>query len=137
MKKLIVILSVLLLIGQGSWAMQPSVVGGIRDSLAGGLMIENPVARNMGIRFGVEATSGSYPLVLFFEGKFQLSYVGYSPMSLGVGIVGYSGKDTTQTGLSLSIIFNRFLNIIPLYAQFGADFINPIKLQAQIGYKIY
>ena len=63
--------------------------------------------------------------------------MGYSPMSLGLGIVGYSGSNTTQFGPSLSLIFNRAFGVNPLFMQFGIDVVNPAKLQAQVGYKIY
>jgi len=137
MKRVGLVLVVFLLIGSGALAMQPEVIGGIRDGLAGGLMAEAAVAKNVGIRFGLEADTGKQPLIIFFGGKFLLTYVERSPLSVGVGLVAYSGSSKTDVGLALSFIFNRAFNIEPLFFEFGVDVADKGRLQAQVGYKIY
>jgi len=137
MKKIIVVSCLLLVISCSAQAMQPIVVGGIRDGLAIGIMAKNSIARNTALRFGLEASTGKQPLIVFFGGKFYLTSMGGSPMSLGVGAVAYSGGDKTDAGLSLSVIFDRAFNVTPLLFECGVDVANKGRLLAQFGYKIY
>lgn len=137
MKKIIVISCLLLVISCSARAMQPIVVGGIRDGLAVGIMAKNSIARNVALRFGVEANTGKQPLIVFFGGKFYLTSMGSSPMSFGVGAVAYSGGDKTDAGLSLSLIFDRAFNVYPLVFECGVDVADKGRLLAQFGYKIY
>jgi hypothetical protein len=137
MNKLMIAGSILLIMGSMSLAMQPEVIGGIRDGLAIGMMADTPVAKNVGLRFGLEANTGQQPLMIFFGGKFFLSYVGRSPMYLGVHGVGYTGGNNTDVGFGLSAIFNRAFNVNPMFMEFGVDVASTARLQAQIGYKIY
>jgi hypothetical protein len=138
MKKTAVVLSVLVLFAGSVFAMQPEIIGGIRDGLALGIMADAPVARNAGVRFGIEANTGGQPIIAFFGGKFFLTNTGGSPMYFGLGAVAYTGeKDKTDVGASLSVIFNRAFNINPLFVEFGIDVADSARVQAQAGYKIY
>ena len=139
MKKVVVVLLGLTMLAGASLAMQPEINGGIRDGLAIGIMADAPIAKNVGIRFGLEANSGKQPIMLFFGGKFFLTNVGSSPMYLGVHGVGYTGGTGNQTsvGFGLSAIFNRAFNVNPMFMEFGIDVAGTARLLAQVGYKIY
>lgn len=137
MKRLVVVLLVSLVLISSSLAMTPAVVGGIRDGLAIGLMMNNPVARNVALRLGVEANSGTQPIMVFFGGKFYLTNAGGMPMSLGIHGVGYSGNNQTDVGFGLSFIFDNAFKIRPMFMEFGIDVANKARLVAQLGYKIY
>ena len=136
MKKLAVISILCLVASSCVWAIQPEVVGGVRDGLAVGIMGEQSIAKNAALRFGVEADTGKQPLILFLEGKFFLTNFGSSPMSLGAGLVGYSGNES-KFGLSLALIFNRIFDVNPLFAEAGVDIADTGRLRAQVGYKLY
>ena len=58
MKKTLLVLFMLLFCAQLATAVQLELVGGIRDGLAFGVMGEQTVARNLGLRYGVEANTG-------------------------------------------------------------------------------
>jgi hypothetical protein len=138
MKKLLVV-SCLLLVASSSVFAAPAVIGGIRDGLAIGLMIDNPVARNVALRVGIEANSGKQPMMVFFGGRFYLTSTGGMPMSLGLHGVGYTGgsDNKTDVGFGLSFIFDRAFSVPPMFLEFGVDVANTARLQAQVGYKIY
>ena len=136
MKRLVVASILCLVASSCVWAIQPEVVGGVRDGLAVGIMGENPIAKNAALRFGVEGDTGKQPLILFAEGKFYLTNFGPSQMSLGAGLVGYSGNES-KFGLSLALIFNRAFNVVPLFVEAGVDIVDTGRLRAQVGYKLY
>jgi len=139
MKKVFVFMAMLLLLfGQGAWAVYPAVVGGIRDGLALGVMLEDSIARNVAIRGGIEANTGRQPLILFFGGKFYLTNIGRKiPMSLGLAFIGYTGNKGTDGGISISFIFERLFDINPLFFEAGIDVAGSGRLQAQVGYKVF
>ena len=139
MKKLLVVSCMLLVVSCSTWAMQPEINGGIRDGMAIGIMADAPVARNVGIRFGLEANTGRQPVMLFFGGKFYLTNLGRSPMYLGLHGVGYTGGSggNTDVGFGLSAIINRAFNVNPMFVEFGIDVASTARLLAQVGYKIY
>jgi hypothetical protein len=139
MKKTAAFLAATLLLAGSVFAMQPEIIGGIRDGLALGIMADAPIAKNAGIRFGVEANTASQPVIAFLGGKFFLTNTGGCPMYLGLGAVAYSGGDHRRTdlGASVSLIFNRAFNINPLFVEFGIDAADSARIQAQVGYKIY
>ena len=136
MRKIMVVSCLLLVVSCSAWAMQPELIGGVRDGLALGVMAESPLSSNVTLRFGAEANTGPQPIILFFGGKFYLSYVGRSPMYLGLGAVAYSGE-TTDAGIAISLVFNRAFNVNPLFIEAGIDVANKARLQLQVGYKIY
>ena len=136
MKKIIVVSCLLLVVSCSTWAMQPEIIGGVRDGLALGMMAEGPIARNVSLRFGAEVNTGKQPIILLFGGKFYLTHVGRSPMYLGLGAVAYSG-DNTDAGIAISLVFNRAFNVNPLFIEAGIDVANKARLQLQVGYKIY
>ena len=139
MKKTLLVSCLLLVASCSALAMQPEIVGGIRDGLAIGIMADAPIAKNVGLRFGLEANSGKQPMMVFFGGKFYLTNAGSSPMYLGVHGVGYTGGSNNQTdvGFGLSAIFNRAFNVNPMFMEFGIDVASTSRLVAQVGYKIY
>lgn len=136
MKKLIVVSCLLLVVSCSAWAMQPAIIGGVRDGVAIGMMAKQSVAKNVAIRFGAELNTGKQPMILFFGGKFYLANMGGSPMSFGIGAVAYAG-DKTDVGVAASVIFDRAFNVSPLFFEFGVDVADKARLQLQAGYKIY
>src|SRR3989344_6604802 len=137
MRKLLVVSCLLLVVGCSSWALQPSIIGGVRDGLALGIMADEGVSKNVGIRFGAEADTGKNPLIVFFGGKFYLMNVGKRyPMSLGLGVVGYLGGNKSEAGVSISLIFGQAFDIKPLFIEAGIDVAGSGKLQLQAGYKL-
>ena len=136
MKKILFLSCLLLVVGFSAQAMQPAVIGGIRDGLAVGIMADAPVARNVGIRFGIEANTGHNPILVFFGGKFYLTSMNRFPLSLGLGAVAYTGDDDTDVGASISLIIDHVFDINALFAEIGIDIADSGRLQAQLGYKI-
>lgn len=137
MRIILVVSCLLVVVSCSTWAMQPEIIGGVRDGLALGMMAEAPIARNVTLRFGAEANTGKQPIILLFGGKFYLTHVGRrTPMYLGLGIVAYSG-DNTDAGVAISLVFNRVFDINPLFIEAGIDVANKARLQLQVGYKIY
>ena len=136
--RIISVVSCLLLVASCSaWAMQPEIIGGVRDGLALGMMAEGAVARNVSLRFGAEVNTGKQPIILLFGGKFYLTHVGRTtPIYLGLGVVAYSG-DNTDAGIAISLVFNRAFDVRPLFIEAGIDVANKARLQLQVGYKIY
>ena len=136
MKKTIVSAIVLLmLLGSSCLAFQPSLIGGIRDGLALGLMLESGPADGATLRMGLEADTTNAPGIVFVGGKWPLSNVsGRFPMALGGGLVGYLGNNSSQAGPYVSVIFDRFLDLSPLSLEFGIDIVNYGRLQCQLGY---
>jgi hypothetical protein len=135
-KILLVSLALLILIGSNAMAMQPAIIGGVRDGLALGIMADNQMGRNFGMRLGVEANTGKQALIAFLGGKFYLAYVGRMPMSLGICGVGYFG-DTQSLGFGISLIFNRAFGVRPMFLEFGVDVADDARAQVQLGYKLY
>lgn len=137
MKNIIIFSLFSILICSSAFALQPAVIGGIRDGLALGLMGEEPAGKNVDLRFGAELNTGSQPIVFFFGGKFYLTNAaGRYPMYLGLHAAAYGGSRTTDIGLGLSLILDRVLNVNPLFFEFGVDAAGGGHLQAQAGYKI-
>ncbi|HTY14012.1 MAG TPA: hypothetical protein VMD02_07510 [Candidatus Omnitrophota bacterium] len=137
MKKISIIMAALLLIlANGAFAFQPAIIGGVRDGLAIGFMADGPLAKNVGIRVGVEGDTGKQPLIFFLGGKFYLGSVGRSQMSLGLGMVAYSGN-STDIGGAFSLIFNRAFGVAPLFFEAGVDIASTARIQAQLGYKLF
>ncbi|MFC1568419.1 hypothetical protein ACFL37_01830, partial [Candidatus Margulisiibacteriota bacterium] len=91
MKKFAVILVVSLMFAGSSLALVPEIIGGVRDGLAVGVMADNPLGKNVDLRFGAELNSGKQPVILFGGAKFFMTYFGSSPMYLGLHAVAYSG----------------------------------------------
>lgn len=137
MKIIIVVSCLLFVVSCSALAMQPAVVGGVRDGLAVGIMGRESVARNVALQFGLEANTGTQPIIVFINGKFYLTNVGRTPMSFCAGAVAYTGKDKTDAGLSLTLIFDRMFNISPLFLEAGVDVANKARLVLQLGYRIY
>ncbi|KAF0133791.1 MAG: hypothetical protein FD145_1107 [Candidatus Saganbacteria bacterium] len=139
MKKLLSFwISFVILFSGSCFAMQPSVIGGVRDGLAIGFMADGPLSNNIGIRFGLEANSGKQPLVAFLGSKFYLANVGRSLMSFGLGVVAYAGgSKNAEIGGAFSMIFNRVANIVPLFFEIGVDVAGTSRAQAQLGFKIF
>jgi len=138
MRKLFIALVLTVIIFGQAWAAQLELIGGIRDGLALGIMAEQNAARNLGLRYGIEANTGNQPIIVFLGGKFYLTdFSRGMPLSLGLGFVGYFGGKKTDPGISISIIINRAFNINPLFIEAGVDVAGSGRLQLQVGYKIY
>ena len=139
MKKILV--AVVLLFGlsiQSVYALQPAIIGGVRDGLAIGLMADDQAGRNFGLRIGLEANTGYQPVIFFFGGKFYLTSLGRGiPLSLGLGLVSYFGRHNADLGFSVSFIFNNLFHRLPLFFEVGVDVVDTGRLQAQFGYKLY
>jgi len=139
MKKIIIaILGLMLLVG-ASFALQPEIIGGVRDGLAAGVMIEHSLGQNYGMRMGIEANTGKQPVVIFLGGKFYLGNLSYNtPFSLGLAGVGYVGSGSTNAlGIGISGIINNAFGIKPMFVEFGVDVVNTARGVLQLGYKLY
>jgi len=134
-KSLLVGLLVSLLVST-SFAAVPEIVGGVRNGLAIGIQLEDGVARNLTLRGGIEFDTGKQPIIASLGGKIPLTGIGRMPLSLGLGFVGYFG-DKSDFGASLTFIFSKFLDITPLFFEFGVDVADSGRLVAQLGYKIF
>jgi hypothetical protein len=138
MKKILLIgLLAAVLLCQSVLAAQLSFIGGIRDGLAVGIMADQSVAHNLGLRYGLEADTGHQPVIAFVGGKFYLtSLQRQMPLSLGLGLVGYFGNGNSAAGLSISAIIERAFNLPQLFIETGIDVVGQGRLQLQLGYKI-
>ena len=137
MKKLVIMSCLLLVIGSASFAATPVILGGIRDGLAIGLGLESAIANNLTVRGAIEFNTGSQPIIIALGGKIPLTSIGRMPLSLGIGFAGYFGNNHTDTGLSLTFIFNRFLDVQPLFLEAGIDAAGNGRPVVQLGYKVY
>ena len=135
MKKTVsVVAFIVILLVSSCAASQPAVIGGVRDGLALGLMMENGTSNSTTLRLGFEANTSNTPGIVFVGGKWFISNVGGRfPMSLSDGLVGYLGNDTTA-GPYISLIFDRFLEMSPLFLEVGIDVVKSGRLQFQMGY---
>jgi len=138
MKRTIIILSVLIIcFGHYAFAMQPSIMGGIRGGLALGLAADQAINKNFNLRYGAELNTSKEGLILFAENKFLIRKLeNRYPFYFGLGLVGYFGKDSSA-GVSLSAIIERAFNIPELFFEGGVDVVSGGgKIQLQAGYKI-
>jgi hypothetical protein len=143
MKKTILVLSILIFTVNSSWAIQTAIIGGLRSGMALGMKVEAPWLENTSARFEVEGSTGEdmsfggdNPLVIFGGIKYKLA--GLIPelaVSLGAGIVGYSGNNSSL-GPSLSLIFDNAFGMDSLFVEAGVDFMSSPKLQLQFGYRV-
>ena len=124
-----------LLFGSECLAYRTAVIGGIRDGAALGLMLESGPYDNAKLRLGFEANTGNTPGILFIGGKWLLTSI-YSryPMSISGGLVGYLGDNNSDAGPYISLIFERHLDVTPLFLEVGIDVVRSGKLQFQMGY---
>jgi hypothetical protein len=137
MKKIMIMaLMFVVLSGSLAYAVRYSMVGGIRSGLAVGVIAEQYLNNNATLRGGVEVTSGGNPLCAYLGGKFLLTYLGQSsPLSLGLGGVGFFGN-STDMGLSVTFIVDRLFDAKPLYLETGLDFTGYPRWMLQLGYKL-
>ena len=122
------------LFGSASFAARPAIIGGIRDGAALGIMLESGMSDNAKLRFGFEANTSSNPGIVFVGGKWFLRDMeNRFPMFLSGGLVGYLGNHA-EAGPYISLIFERFLDVTPLFFEFGIDVVKSGRLQCQVGY---
>jgi hypothetical protein len=137
-----VVAFMILLLGSSCMAFQPAVIGGIRGGVALGIMGENNLSKNVDLRFGFEANTSNTPGIVFVGGKWFLSNIsGGFPMFISGGLVGYLGDNgvgnhdnNATAGPYVSVIFERLLNVTPLFLEFGIDVVRSGRLQFQAGY---
>lgn len=130
----IVIALSVLLFGSVGFASSTAVIGGIRDGAALGLMLESGYSDSVKLRFGFEASTSNTPGIAFIGGKWFLSEISSRfPMFLSGGLVGYLGNNS-EAGPYISLIFERFLDVAPLFLEVGVDIVKSGKLQLQAGY---
>jgi hypothetical protein len=137
MKKLVLGMLLVGLLAVSAQAAVTEIVGGARDGLAVGLQLESGIARNLTVRGGLEFNTGAQPIIGSVGVKFPLSSLGRMPLALGLGLVGYFGNNHNEVGLSLTFIFNRFLDIEPLFLEAGIDAVGHGRAVVQLGYKVY
>jgi hypothetical protein len=137
MRKLLLVSVSVMLLASSVLAFQPAIEGGYRDGMAIGLIGKSPVARNVALQIGVEATSGKQPLVGFLGGKFYLSNMGRMPLSFGLAGVAYSGDAGSEFGVGLSAILDRAFGVRPMFVEFGVDVVGEARAQLQVGYRLY
>lgn len=138
MKKTVILIAMLIFAAGAASAMQPAVIGGVRDGVAIGFLAEDQVGRNFGIRMAIEADTGKQPILGMLGAKFYLASLGKKPyLSFGLGVVAYGGGNKTSVGAAISFIINRAFDITPLFAEIGVDACDSGRLQAQLGYKLF
>jgi len=129
-----VVAFIILLLGSSCLASQYAIIGGIRNGVALGIMGENNLSQSAGLRFGFEADTSNTPGIVFIGGKWFLSDISNRfPMFLSGGLVGYLGNNS-DAGPYISVIFERFLDVTPLFLEFGIDVVRSGRLQFQAGY---
>ena len=137
MKKniILIVLSLVLSLGSVSMAYSTAVIGGIRNGTALGLMLENNTGYSPALRMGIEAdTSSDFPAIAFIGGKWLLTDINNQyPMSISGGLVGYLGS-SAALGPYVSLVFDRFLAISPLFLEIGIDVLSSGRMQVQLGY---
>ena len=127
----------LVILCQSVFAASMDVVGGVRDGWAVGIMGEQNMTNNLGVRYGLEANTGNQPMIMFVGGKFYVTDSQQPmPLALGFGFVGYLGSNNSTGGLSLSIIVDRVFTWQPLFIEAGVDVVEQGRFQLQLGYKI-
>ena len=123
-----------IMLGSGSMANSPAVIGGVSDGTALGLVLEGNSIRDFNFRVGFEANTSNSPGIVFGGGKWFLSDMNSRyPMFMSAGLVGYLGS-TSDVGPYVSLIFNNFFNVSPLFLEFGIDVVRSGRLQLQLGY---
>jgi hypothetical protein len=139
MKKIVIVILGLGLLVTASFALQPEIIGGVRDGLAVGVMIDHQLGKNYGMRIGIEGNTGHQPLILFLGGKFYLGNLAYNtPFSLGLAGVGYMGSGSSNAlGFGISGIINNAFGIKPMFVEFGVDVVGSARGLLQVGYKLY
>ena len=145
MKRLTILLIVWGLFTQPAWAYHTAIIGGLRDGLALGMLVEQHlIGEKLTARYGLEGStgddftfSGDNPFQLSGGLKFQLGKIGRGlPFWGTAGLILYSGNNPL-TGFSLSFIIEEMFNTKPLFVEMGADLMpNYAHIQAQIGYRI-
>lgn len=135
MKKMVIsAIALIMLLGSSCLAFQPAIIGGIRDGVALGLMLDSGISNSASLRMGFEANTSNTPGIVFVGGKWFLSNISSRfPMSLSGGLVGYLGNNA-QAGPYISVIFEHFLDVTPLFLEFGIDVVKSGRLQFQAGY---
>jgi hypothetical protein len=117
-------------------AFSPAVIGGAREGLALGLMLDSGTSNKPALRLGFEATTGDKPGIFFIGGKWFLNYIsGRYPMFVSGGLVAALGSKNSDVGPYISLIFEHFLDVKPLFLEVGIDAIDSGRLQLQCGYK--
>lgn len=143
MKKLLTVTFTILALVNSSWAVHTAIIGGVRDGMALGMLVNEHVNDNLMYRFGVEGStgddlsfSGVSPLILFAGGSLHLMDLGWSPVSLGLEIVGEYGNNT-EYGPAVSLIINKLYNQDPWFFELGVDYLGKHgHVVAQVGYRI-
>ena len=136
MKKLNMILFIMIMVilGAISAFAQPAIVGGIRDGVALGILLEKGTESGAKLRFEFEANTTATPVVASIGGKWFLTDVDSRfPMSFGAGAVAYLGN-RSALGPYVSVIFDRFMDVTPLFLEVGVDVAEEGQLQLQMGY---
>lgn len=136
MKKtlIFVVAFMMLFVASRCFAFQTAVIGGIRDGLALGLIMESGPSDSAKLRLGFEAKTSNAPGLVFVGGKWFLNNISNRfPMFLSGGLVGYLGNNA-QAGPYISLIFERFLDVTPLFLEAGIDVVDHGNLQFQMGY---
>ncbi|MDD5456808.1 MAG: hypothetical protein PHV30_07230, partial [Candidatus Margulisbacteria bacterium] len=99
-----------------------------------GIVMENNAPNYEPLRFGFEANTSNTPVVAFIGGKWFLSNVDSKyPMFMSAGLIGNFGNNS-NVGVFISLIFQRFLDIKPLFLEVGVDAMNSGSVQVQAGY---
>ncbi len=137
MRRLVLVAVSVMLFVSSAFAFQPAIIGGVRDGLAIGIMGSSSIARNVALRVGLEATTGSAPIMAFLGGKFYLGAMGRMPLSLGLSAVAYAGSSSSEFGFGISAILDRAFGVRPMFLEAGIDIASSAKAQIQVGYKIY
>lgn len=137
MKSLVVmaVAFVIFLSGSACWAFQSALITGIRQGAALGIMFESGRNQKPQLRLGFESdVPATISSIVFIGGKWFLGYQGKnSPVYFSLGLAGFLGADP-QVGPYVSYIYDRFLDVEPLFLEFGVDLVSTVVLQFRAGY---
>ncbi len=129
----IVISLLIMLFGTAALASVPALIGGLRNGSVLGLMFESGPSNYAKLRMGAEINSSDTPVIVVFGGKWFLNNINNRyPMFMSGGVVSYMGSNS-EAGPYLSLIFEQFIDVTPMFLEIGIDAVRTGRLQCQVG----
>lgn len=123
-------------------AVHTSMLVGLRNGLAMGLMVEEHFDDSFMYRLGWEATSGEdmsfanvNPMLFIGALKWRLKNISDTrEIWFSAGAVGYTG-DSPAVGGTVSLVFEKLLPDEHVYLELGADILSQSHAIVQMGYR--